>query len=92
MVTWDTAEDSELDDIEESFPTGFHGYHISPLFSYFIKCFVFYRLLLYRSDVYRTLESIFTANPLFEPMGSLEYYGPLFLSEALNFTVEMLSL
>lgn len=38
------------------------------------------------------MESIFTANPLFEPMGSLEYYGPLFLTEALNFAVEMLSL
>lgn len=51
---------------------------------------LFYSVI--RSDVHRTLESIFTANPLFEPMGSLAYYGPLFLTEALNFTVKMLSL
>lgn len=49
-------------------------------------------LLVYKADIHRTLESIFTANPLFEPMGSLAYYGPLFLTEALNFTVKMLSL
>lgn len=89
---WDTAEGSDLGEIEGNFSTDFHGYRTSPLFSYFIKCFFFTGLLLYRSDVHRTLESIFTANPLFEPTGSLEYYGPLFLTEALNFTVKMLSL
>lgn len=89
---WDTAEGSELDDIKGSSSTDFHGYHINPLFSYFIKCFFFTGLLLYRSDVHRILESIFIDNPLFEPMGSLEYYGPLFLTEVLNFTVKLLLL
>lgn len=57
-----------------------------------IKCFFFIGLLVCRSDVSRTLEGTFTASPPFEPMGSLAHYGPLFLTETLNYPVKMLSL
>lgn len=56
-----------------------------------VKCFFFIGLLVCRSNVHRTLENIFTARPLFEPMGSLAHYGPLFLTETLNYPIKMLS-
>lgn len=54
--------------------------------------FLFYRVIMCRSDVNGTLESTFTASPPFELMGSLAHYGPLFLTETLNYPVKMLSL
>lgn len=68
------------------------GLYAATLWMLSIKYFFFTGLLVYRSDLYRTEESTFTAYPLFEPMGTLANYGPLFLTEALNFTVKTLSL